>query len=43
MGEDGQIEAGKVWPYQPGVTDADMIQDGLGWDENIKDWRLYIY
>ena len=36
MGEDGEIEVGKVWPYKPGVYDADLIQDGEGWDENIK-------
>ena len=39
MGEDGEIEVGKVWPYKPGVYDADLIQDGQGWDENIKNFH----
>ena len=34
-GEDGEIEHGKVWPYQPGIYLDEIVQDGNGWDENV--------
>ena len=36
-GSDGELEIGKVWPFKPGVTEEQIIQDGSGWDEKIKE------